>query len=312
MNIDDDFEIFYTVKLAPVLKRLKDKSKQADTWVVIGLFSGMLAFLVLFSGSQLHALENYGAWFFILFSGVVFSVFKYVKKKDVYTGEYKTTVIREIIKHVSPRIEYKPGEMIDESEYARSSLFRRYYDNFYGDDYMEGLVNNIHFRCSEIQTNFETGGNHHQSIFKGLFFAIAINSRFTGGAYVWAKGNEQIPDSIYAGAYRMMPMPEISFLDFNDPGFGKYFSAYANHYSQAVEILSPKLRQQLISIRKQLDRDISISFVAGECFIAIPFGEDILEPPNWNQEFKKEILKDFQMIHLVVNTIKNVELSNLL
>jgi hypothetical protein len=131
---------------------------------------------------QLKLLKGYEGFFFILIAPALVSFFKYTKKNDLFKKDFKTFVIKEIINHVSPGIIYKPDQLITEREYKASSLFRRYFDYFDGSDYMEGVINNVSFHCSEICTQYDDG-TRQITIFKGLFFVVKINDRFTGGTY---------------------------------------------------------------------------------------------------------------------------------
>lgn len=306
MTADEDFENFYEGNILPVMEDLKYQSKQTGPWMVMGIISVMLIFISLSIGS-VNELNNYGVLVVILLITFAIAIYNYYKKKTLYEDEYKSAVIEKIIHYVSPGMTYKPRHFLDEEKYDKSSLFRRYYDSYTGGDFIEGSIDGVHFRCSELYTHFESGTTRRvrdMPIFKGLFFVIDINKRFTGGTYIWASGEEQIPESIYSEHYRMMPMPEITLLEFNDAEFDNYFSAYTTYVSQAVEIVTPELRRQLITLRESIQVNFSISFVTGECFIAIPFETGLLEPPPNMDEIKVDIYYDFRMVQKIVNTVR--------
>ena len=179
---------------------------------------------------------------------------------------------------------------------------------------MEGTITGVHFRCSELFTYYSSTGRSRGDtpIFGGLFFVIDINNRFTGGTYIWPKGDEQLPVSIYSDYYRMMPMPAITGIIFNDAEFDYYFSGYTTYLSQATEILTREFRNELVLLRKSLQVNFSISFVDGECFMAIPFSTDLLQPPANMNEIKEDIRYDFEMVQKIVNTVRCLSFSKLL
>lgn len=314
MTEQEDFEIFYEKKILPELDNLRYRAKQTGPWVVVGIISLMLVFITFFIGSE-NELNNTGVLVVIFIITGIVSFYNYYKKKDDYEDEYKSGVIEEIIRYVSPGIIYKPREFMDEEFYEKSSLYRRCYSSYNGGDYMEGTIDRVYFRCSEIFTYYGRSGRYGRAetpIFTGLFFVIPINKRFNGGTYIWPAGDEQIPDSIYTEYYRMMPMPDITLLDFNDAQFDNYFSAYTTYFSQAEEILSYEFRRQLIILRQSLQVNFSISFVAGECFIAIPFDMDLLQPPPNMDEIKEDIFYDYRMVQKIVNTVRCLDFKKLM
>ncbi|MEO6135250.1 MAG: DUF3137 domain-containing protein [Ginsengibacter sp.] len=314
MTEHEEFEHFYENKIIPELENLRYQSKQTGPWMVVGIVSVMLIVITFFIGSM-NALNNYGVVIVLCIVVGIVAFYNFYKKKDEYEDEYKAGVIQVIIDYVSPGIIYKPREFLDEDIYTKSSLYRRYYSNYNGGDYMEGTIDLVYFRCSELFTYYNRAGRYGRGdspIFTGLFFVIDINRRFTGGTYIWPSGDEQIPDSIYTEYYRMMPMPDINLLQFDDSVFNNYFSAYTTYPSQAEEILSPLFRQQLVALQQGLPNGFSISFVAGQCFIAIPFDVDLLQPPPNMDEIKEDIYYDYTMVQKIVNTVRCLEFKKLM
>src|SRR2546425_886330 len=93
-----DFESFYTIKLEPLLSNLKLQQKEAATWANTALVSGLLA-LLSFIGNIMDYLDSFGGgWPAIFFTVLlIISIYQYTKKKDLYTDNFKETIIRQII-----------------------------------------------------------------------------------------------------------------------------------------------------------------------------------------------------------------------
>jgi hypothetical protein len=208
-----DFDSFYTLKLAPHIDQLRAECKTADTWGIIGLISFVVAIIMIYLGLQLKLFKGYDGFLFIVMVPAIVSLIKYTQKNDVFKRDFKEFIIKEIINNISPGIIYKPDESITEREYKASSLFRRYFDYFDGSDYMEGMINNVSFHCSEICTQHDDG-TRQITIFKGLFFVVKISEHFTGGTYAWARGEEQLPATIYEEEYLLMHMPPVHDIRF--------------------------------------------------------------------------------------------------
>ncbi len=305
-----DFDNLYALNLAPFMDKLRAECKSADTWGIVGIISFVLAMVTGFLGLQVHYLQHYGVLFALLFSLAIVSLFKYTRKREIFTKDYKSFIVKEIISHVCPGVIYKPDECVSEREYKASSLFRQYFDYFDGNDYIEGTVNNVNFHCSELWTQYDSG-NRQPTIFKGLFFVVKIDGRFTGGTYAWARGWEQLPASIMDDEYRLMHLPDVYDIHFEDQAFSHYFRVCTTYETQAREILSPAIRQQMINLRNQSRAAISFSFVAGNCYFAIPSSIDLLEPSDYDPGDKEEIRGYYDTIQLIVGIINQLGLNNL-
>jgi hypothetical protein len=306
------FEKFYTEKIEPSLPQLRAECRQADTWGMVGIIaaiSGIAVFITYLAG----ALSGNQAWWLWFFCAVmlVLSVYKYTQRNDRFTADFKAVVIKKIIDEVCPGLVYKPGETITTREYKTSSLYRYRYDYFDGDDLIEGVINNISFRCAELHTQSDYAGNKQVTVFKGLFFVAKINSRFTGGTYVWPRNSAQLPTSMMDSAYRLLPMPRIVDIRFHDAEFDQQFRVCSTWPSQAHEILTPENRSRLLHISKTMNIPMSVSFAAGKCFIGIPIAADLLEPTEYDPGDKEEIRKYFITIQMITNIISQSGLSAL-
>jgi Protein of unknown function (DUF3137) len=303
------FESFYSVKLEPFMEKLKAECKAADTWSVIGILAFVLAVVILFFGIVNALPKNYGVAAFACFVLAVISYFKYIKKNDLYTDDYKESVIKEIINHISPGIIYEPDYCISEKEYKTSGLFRLYFDDFYGEDYMEGVYNNVSFHCSVLETKYEDTS----TIFKGLFFVAKINSSLTGGTYVWSWDYEQLPVSIMDEEYRLMPMSRVVRVHFSNQSFNKYFSVCSTLPYQAKQILTPERIHHMVSFKELLQANIAFSFVSGHCYVAIAAAEqeDLLDSQNYQPDDKVELKKYYYTVLTVLDIIDQLTLSQL-
>lgn len=162
-----DFENFYNTQIEPSLSKLRVDCKRMDNWGYVIVFSG-LAFVACLIGFVAGYFSGWkDAWLPIGFAAlIIYATVKMGKSRDRFTDDLKAAIITELIKHICPGSKYQPDKYITEAEYKASSLFRYRYDNYIGDDLIEGTINNISFRCSEIHTQADGGFN----IFNGLFF----------------------------------------------------------------------------------------------------------------------------------------------
>jgi hypothetical protein len=313
-----DFENFYTIKMQPLIDNLKAEAGDAGNWGIIAPVTAFVSLLI-FACYQLGYIHgNGGSAIILCIVAIAVSVYFYTNKKDRYTKDFKETIIKEIITYLLPGITYKPDEVIAKQEYKYSGLFRRKYDYYDGDDYMEGVYKNVSFRCSELHTQYErlgTGilGSRLIPIFKGLFFVAEINKRFTAGTYVWSHGEEQVGANVADERHPLMHAPHVYKikLQHSVAGFDNNFSVYSTNPSEAGNIITTAMAERLLRFKKQLNRDIAVSFVAGRCYVAIAIKEDLLEPSGFDTDDREEVKKYFFTILLVLSIINQLHLNEL-
>lgn len=311
-----DFETFYTQKAQPLIDDLRKESGVAGNWGIILILS-LVLFVLAFLNFIGHFTEEYrGLILFLCFLFVAISTYLFTKKKDNYTGHFKNTIIREVIEFLSPGLTYIPGDVIAKEEYKASSLYRRYFDYYDGDDYIEGIYKNVPFRCSELSTQYDRAGRYigrgQRTIFKGLFFAADISHDYRAGTYIWSRGEEQIGASIADERYRLMNMPKVFGMNFQNKEFESCFSVFSSNPAEGRIILTDEMMQCMVQFKKQLKRNIGISIVAGKCYVAIPIHEDLLEPSGFGTDDREEIKEYFFTILLILSIINQLRLYKLL
>lgn len=309
------FEEFYTTHIVPQLDELNKQDKQANYWGTV-MFLALLAAV----GSLFFTIVSHTSWGGGIITPVLaafafYSIHQYTKKDDGYTDNFKDNVIAAIIKFIDPQFVYKPGSMIASKEYISSGLFRHRYDYIDGDDYIGGTYKNVHFHCSELNTYYYTGGSRYSvskkiTIFKGLFFAAAVNKSFTGGTYIWVKGDEQLSATIADEHFRLLPLPPVNQVRTGNPLFDQYYTMCTTMPSDAQKIIAAGIPDRLLQLRRQLKRKVLFSVVAGQCYVSIPISEDLLEPTTPAGD-REEVKKYFYTILLILNIINQLQLGEL-
>jgi hypothetical protein len=304
-----DFESFYTIRILPLLDELDKEQDAADNWKKFTLFTGvgtfvcfLLHYLKIFPSGQMLA----GAMFIMCIIGVFF----WARYNDRYLDDFKEKVIRQIITYIYPSAVYRPMGFISKKEYKASGLYRRRFTHFDGDDYWQSVYNGVAFHCSEVKSWYEDMAGK-EKIFKGLFFVANLNNAFSGATYIWLKKKPQLASSLADEQYRMFPIPRVQKMSINHEHFNKQYTVYTNNTDEAVVILTYSMLDHMLLIKEKLDRDISFSFVKGNCYIAVPFDENLLEPTKSGVHDKQEIKNYFYSILLVFNIIRKLELNRL-
>lgn len=304
----NDFESFYNIKIAPFIETVKSASNEAGKWKFAGIVLAVLSMLCFILKLIVPAIV-----FLILLISVVY---KYNKAAEAFTDKYKETIVNEIIKYLNPGIEYKPSKYIASKDYRRSGLFRHIYENYDGNDFMKGVYRNVRFFCCELETAFANYNNaplhcKQLTIFKGLFFEAPVSSSFSGGTYVWPKGEEQLPRSMMDEYYRLLPLPNVSYVKMSNGIFNSEFSVCSTNPYEARMILSGEMMERILKFKHQINREIRLSVVGGVFYIAISINENLLEPSMNDPGSKEKVKEYFFSILLVFSIISQLNLSRL-
>jgi hypothetical protein len=305
------FDQFYDITILPWISRLRRQQMVADYSMMVIVLAG-LAFVPLFAFSMLD--DDIGSMFKIAFacciSLLVISCWLYIKNNDAFEDGFKTKVIGQVIQFLHPGLEYKSGTCINEADYKKSSLFRNNIYDYTGDDLIKGTYKNIYFQCSELRVAGATVNSTKALVFRGLFFAARLNISAYGNTYIWCNNNIQLPGSIADEHYRMMPLPPVSRVNCSDGKFEKFYSVFATDTQQAVELITPALMEAIMQFRTQINRDISLSFVEGVCYVAIPFDHSLFEVRSDNACSREDVKEYFFTVLLILSIINELQLYN--
>lgn len=302
------FEDFYATRIEPLRQDHKSKGNSYATWGLLLLFFGalfVLSIVVAANGGES------GLFCFITFALMVFSIYKLAIANDSYVGGFKSMVIKEIIDFVLPGSEYKPHSFISTRFFRASCLYRYRVKDITGDDYIKAAYKNVSFQASELASygnDEDTKDTRGWRLFNGIFFTADLGT-FSGGTYIWQKNNVQIGNSVADEHYRLYPIPSIYKIQTGSEQFDKYYTVYSSYPAEAHSILSESMMQRILSFRKQINRDISISFVAGRCYVAIPFSEKLLEPVDdlADKEGIKQLFFTILLYPAIINQLKLYE-----
>lgn len=270
-----DFERFYAAELQPVLAQTETTRKSVsafrktrNTGLIICVAAGLIIFVA-----------GGGAALIVPALAAIALVWIYNSKKSAFAGEFKNIVIGRIIKFINPDAVYEPQSYMPEHEYQASSLYRKKYDNYNGEDFFSGKYDKTAFFCSELHTSYETkdekGHTHTHTIFDGLFFVADFNKYFNGETYVWQDG---FADDSFVGRLFSSFSSSKEQVDLEDPEFEAAFSVYSTDQVEARYILSPSLMQRLLQLKQKMNCPMSCSFVGSKMYMAFETDLDLFEP----------------------------------
>lgn len=284
------FEEFYTTKIAPYKNEYARKSRGANNkgWVAsIGTIATILAFILFFRMEEPELIMFVP---FVLLCVTIYFWYDYQVSENRFNNFFKEKVVGEILQFLLPGATLDPSSAMPEKYYKQSSLYRRIYHSYLGNDLVKAIYKGLQFQASEIKVERGTSRRRQETIFEGVFMKVAL-AQIKGGTYIWPKRYVQLPRSLADEHYRMMPLHEVYRVETGSREFNEMFTVYSSFPQEANSILTAERMQGMLNIRHQLKKPVRFSFVPGSFYASIANKEELLEAVDSLED--KDYIKNY-------------------
>ncbi len=276
MKTLEELRAFYETSLAGILADLDVQRKKIITNVLVwAIGAGALALALALVSSNPGAVIYAPFAFFI-----VYSIVLHITSRE-FTQEFKSKIIREIVRFIDPNLAYEPTQYIPEGIYKASDIFKTTPDRYRGDDYIAGKIGSTQIEFSELHTEYKTqdskGRTHWHTIFKGIFFIGDLNKEYHGRTVVLPDVAEKIFGFLGA-SLQSMNVTRGQLIKLEDPEFEKEFVVYGDDQIQSRYVLSTSLMKRILDFKKKSRRNIHLAFINGKIFVAISQPKNLFEP----------------------------------
>lgn len=229
------------------------------------------------------------------------------KNRNLYYGLYKENVITKLLHNFYDNLDYIPKKGMSSNIYNQGNY--EHYDNYYSDDYMEGLLNNkYNIKMAEIKTEEEytttdSEGHtqtHTRTLFHGLFAKIQMDKSINSDLLIRENGH-------FSKKIR---------LDMDSDEFEKLFDVSASNQIIGMQLLTHDIMELLISFKKAtgIAYDISIydnilylRFHTGSVFEAISIKKNAFDEKSLRKYYN---ILDFTytLSKLLIDLIEKTEI----
>lgn len=309
MKTLNELRDYYNSELMPDLKKLENVrlANFRKMLVMIGPTMAVGVFLAFL----LRNAEDAPA--FVLVAATVVSAIMYAVIVRGYVSDFKQAIIEKIVRFIDDGLVYNPTGYIASGHYKDSRLFTRRYDVYKGDDHVKGKVGATVIEFSELHTQYITrdskGRTQHHTIFKGLFFVGDFNKHFKGRTFVLPDRSEKLFGSL-SKVFQSMSMSRPELVKLEDPEFERHFVVYSDDQIEARYILSPSLMRRITEFKKKAGRNVSLSFLNSNVYIAIPYFKNLFEPRIFQTLLDfKPIQEYFEDLQLAVGIVEDLNLN---
>lgn len=203
------------------------------------------------------------------------------------------------------RYDYK--KIIPIETFQRSGIFAEPASYYKGEDYIEGSVGSAKFEMCELDVkkmSYVRPG--YDTIFRGIFFYSNFYKIADGTIVIIPKERRQFLMSTIKGITKIGGKK----IEFKEPkGFMDEFLVYANCDIDPDKLISQSILKSILEYQSLTQKDIYVSIVGSEIYIAVSEPKDILEPRLFHSNANFELVKDFfEDLMLIISIIEDFDL----
>ena len=315
----DRFRIYYNETIYPELMKLEKRRK----WLIGWMGGSIFVFIII--GYLTYAAHIPSLVLFLWIPIILFaSILGY--RIQQFRDVFKPAIVNLILdfidegqKRVEPdpvykdmaeagrqlRYDYKKFIPID--RFQKSGIFVEPPTYYKGEDYIEGTIGSANFEMSELDVrklSYVRPG--FDTIFRGIFFYSNFHKIVDGTIIFMPQDKRQFLMSTIKGITKKGGMQ----YPVDEPeGFSEEFLVYTNIDFPVDKLLSPAIFQAILNYKLETGKDIYVSLVNNEIYIAVSHSEDILEPNFFSSNAKFHLVKEFfEDLMLIIAIIEDFDL----
>lgn len=214
-----------------------------------------------------------------------------------YRLDFKPKVMRLVLDFIddSPNVgtlAYDARRQVPLELFERSMLFESKADQYAGEDYINGSINNVPFELSELRVReYSRVRERLNYVFAGVFFHAQFPEAAKGAVVLLPRKFEQYLSRPLKALYRKRFVPADVYISNED--FREYFMAYTVTSSRTDKLLTDELQATIIDYQQRTGADIYLSFVGSHLYVAVTEHKDLLEPNLWQSNVSFELVREF-------------------
>ncbi len=271
----EEIKKLYDEKLKYRLLLIEKTRKRVLGLIFSSFVTGAILFLSIKShNSQLSII----LWAALLLILVVSAISSYLKLKK----QFKSKIIEELVKLIGPTWHFDHETHLNENRIFVSNIFDEHkIDRVTGDDYMEGVINGVSFKASEIkieqrvQTNKKT---KFTTIFRGLFMEVELPKIPKTETYIFSDMTEQVIGKWLGDMIQGLNFGRGELVKLENPDFEKSFRVHSDDQVQARVLLTPLYMEKLLKLKSKIKYDFHLAYHGGSLYIAVNMRNELLEP----------------------------------
>ncbi|MDW7694401.1 DUF3137 domain-containing protein [Flammeovirgaceae bacterium SG7u.111] len=222
---------------------------------------------------------------------------KYYFDHDI-PANFKDTVVRGLIEFVDPSLTYSPEDYVPYDDFQASKLFLLRPDIYYGDDFIEGMVDGIPVSFSELHVASEIKGKDPskkgkiKKMFDGFFVVADIPFTLKGDVYIMQ--NKLYKNMGHAGTLiQKHNFYRGKYVRPDNIDFRENFVVYADDLLEGELILTEPFMQKMLKLKRYSKAKVYISIIGNKLYVAVNLDREIFKIKMFQPLNRLGYLKSF-------------------
>ncbi len=286
----DEFRIYYNHTIHPELIRLERRRKRLLKLIA---FSIILIVILIAIGIYLHILPL--TLFMML--PISFYIAYLVNEVRKFISTFKPQIVNLILDFIDDGVnygtlKYEANKFISRGTFNKSRIFMSPAVQFVGEDYISGKLGELDFEMSELNVReYSRARSRLNYVFRGVFLHSTFTRPLRGSILILPRKFRQylsrtIKEFVRTGGYEVDSGLENELFTLN-------FMTYATPDAFVSGVLSPEMQKGIVEYKLKSGKEIYISFIGQEIYVAITEPKDILEPFIFQSNISFDLVKDF-------------------
>jgi hypothetical protein len=303
----EEFRIYYNHTIHPELVRLERKRKRLLLlfFVSVFLFLGILflqVYLKIFVIS-LFLMIPFG--FYITF--ILFRIQR-------FRSTFKPQIVNLILDFIDDglnfgTLKYNSKRFISKDQFLNSMIFQTTAEQYLGEDHISGKIGELDFQMCELNvreiSKVRTRLNY---VFRGVFMHTTFNRSLRGKILILPREFKQY---LSRSIKEINRIGGIEIKGHLTPRFSDSFMTYATKEANVSGLLSDLMQNVIVDYHLNTDKEIYISFIDSDIYIAITEPKDILEPYIFRSNVSFELVRSFfEDIHMLIRIVEDFDGNN--
>ena len=286
----EEFRIFYNHTIHPELMRL-DRQRKRLLWLLFASFLFVIGIILLEIFVKIWLIT-------LLLSlpiGIYISYLGY--RIRLFIRTFKPQVVNLILDFIDDSVNY--GDLkydakggLPKKRLFESKLFGTRADVYEAEDYITGSIGNIGFELCELNIReFSRVRSRLNYVFRGIFLHAKLEESLKGTIVILPREYRQyltraIREVRSTGARNINEM-------MRSQEFRETFISFATRDAKLRRLLSEDMQNILVQYREETGKEIYISFINKNIYLAITNDRNILEPYLFRSNVSFELVREF-------------------
>ena len=192
---------------------------------------------------------------------------------------FQTNLIRSYVSALLADSQFDPQRRHSLTDYYESMLYTINVDRESGENFVAGRFDKTDLSFSYLHTEYKqvtrtrngTKTSWH-TIFRGVFMRADSNKHFSGKTLVLPDTAEKYLGGFGKWLQRQAGNPVGELVYMENRSFEKQFVVYSTDPVEARYLITPKIQEAIVAIKKALPGDFRLSFINEHIFLAISRG----------------------------------------